>query len=157
MGATKFQLVDYEEEEYRIFAVHTALPGFRLAFLFNQLCGSYFILNPKEFEVDNHAKLPYYQFYDEEHFTHWKLIENKFETLNTTESSDLFSNALSNETKYLLPEYQKANFIIKVIGEDTNKTPDLWINYIKNSAHIQSAYEIPMTKVKKNTKKNLIF
>jgi len=157
MGATKFQLVDFEEEDYRIFAVHTALPGFRLAFLFNQLCGTYFIYNPNGFEMEKDITLSYYQFYDDAYFMDWKLIENKFETPLQEDRIDLFAQVALNEIRYLVPEFQKANYIIKVTGDESNSIPNTWLNYIKKSAHIQSAYEIPKTKVKKNTKKNLIF
>lgn len=155
MGATKLQSFDLEEE-YRIFAVHTALPGFRLAFLFNQLCEAQFVMSRSGFSPSKDALISVFEFDDDEHQVVWRIVENRYEIMSSPEGANLFLND-SPQTKFLIPEHNKANFLLKLEGETFDNTAEKWLNRIKSSLHIQSAYEISLDKIKKNSKKNLIF
>lgn len=157
----KLHLDDIEQDDYTLIALHTILPGFRLAYLLNKVLKLQFIKNKLGYTLIKNQKeigFTYFKFEDAKNFLTWKLIENKKEIQidkNTTEFN-LFEDITNESQQYLLiPELNKTDFILKIEGDLYEGQQNNLIEKIKEVNYIYSAYPINQEKFK--SKNNLIF
>ena len=157
----KLHLDDIEQDDYTLIALHTILPGFRLAYLLNKVLKLQFIKNKVEHTLiknQHEIGFTYFQYEDAKNFLTWKLIENKKEIQidkNTTEFN-LFETISNESQQYLLiPELNKTDFILKIEGDLYEDQQNNLIEKIKEVNYIYSAYPINQEQFK--SKNNLIF
>lgn len=157
----KLHLDDFDQDDYTLIALHTILPGFRLAYLLNKVLKLQFIKNKVEYTLiknQNEIGFTYFKFEDAKNFLTWKLIENKKEIQidkNTTEFN-LFEDITNESQQYLLiPELNKTDFILKIEGDLYEHQQNDLLEKIKEVNYIYSAYSINQEKFK--SKNNLIF
>ena len=89
----------------------------------------------------------------------WDLVENKkvVETNEIEANIDLFSNTKSSfsTTTYLLPEYKKVDYIVKIGNAENEIDLDQVISQISKIEAIKLVYSIAKDNIK--SKNNLIF
>jgi hypothetical protein len=89
----------------------------------------------------------------------WDLVENKkvVETNEIDSNIDLFSNTKSSfsTTTYLLPEYKKVDFFIKIENAESEIDLDKVISKISKIEAIKLVYSLAKENIK--SKNNLIF
>jgi len=162
MAIHKLSLGEFDEIDYYLIAIHTALEDYRLAFFINQKLP--IILGKSEDEVHINIKegettFSRFNYYDNENGISWDLVQNKNEVVQ--QKSDITENLFSNiieeiSTKvYLLPEFKKADYFLKIDNiEDTINVSEIKkiLNTIEN---VSTVYSVDIEQIK--SKNNLIF
>ncbi len=159
MGILKLTLSDFEEQDYRLIAIHSVHEDYRLAFLINQKLP--IVLSKSKETVNLKTKegevfFSKFVFETNELNPKWTLIQNINEiVIEKTNNQNLFENAvLTFETKvFLLPEVKKVDYLLKI--ENIDSAFDLFetIKIINEIQNITAVYEIENIK----SKNNLIF
>ena len=154
-------LEEINEVDYHLIAIHTTLEDYRLAYFINQQLP----VNLKKCTNDLHVKVKQgethfarFHYEDEDNLIFWDLIENK----NVVESKknelvrDLFSNSKASFSlaTYLIPEYKKVNFFLKIESENSLKLTE-FVQKINAIDKIAMVYSVDKNTIK--SKINLIF
>jgi hypothetical protein len=162
MAIHKVYIEDFEEEDYHLIALHTPLEDYRLAYFLNKELG--IGLYKSKFDIPlqiKKAKTSFvrFTFEDEKKVIIWDLVKNKnevenIENINTT---DLFSNSKNSfsSSAYLLPEYKKVDFFVKIENTANEIDLDNVISKISKIEAVKLAYSVAKDKIK--SKNNLIF
>lgn len=162
MAIHKIFIEDFEEEDYHLIALHTSIEDYRLAYFLNRELG--IELNKSKYDIPLQIKkvktsFARFTFEDEKKLILWDLVQNKNEIQNTENVStiDLFSNTKNSFTSsaYLLPEYNKVDFFIKIENAANEINIDDIISIISKIDAINLVYSIEKYKIK--SKNNLIF
>jgi len=162
MAVHKINIEDFEEEDYYLIAIHTSLEDYRLAYFLNRELG--ISLSKNKFDIGTQVKkvktsFTRFTFDDEQKLVLWDLVENKkvVETHEIEANIDLFSNTKSSfsTTTYLLPEYKKVDYIVKIGNAENEIDLDKVISQISKIEAIKLVYSIAKDNIK--SKNNLIF
>ncbi len=152
----------YDKIDYQLIAIHTALEDYRLAYHINKClpvilakCISNVSINDKLTEI----QFSRFFFDDEKKDMTWNLIQNKneFSTSNFTVNTGLFANSkiqISSKT-YLLPEYKKVDYFLKIENSIDPFIIKNALTQIKKIEQISTVYAIAIETIK--SKNNLIF
>jgi hypothetical protein len=162
MAVHKLDFDDFDEIDYHLVAIHTALEDYRLAYFINQKFPINLSKNKNEIQInikEGETKFSRFYYYDKEKAISWNLIQNKNEVIQqkNDNSQNLFSNInLEVSTKvYLLPEFKKVDYFLKIENLEDNMNV-IEIQFLLNTIeNISTAYTIETNKIK--TKNNLIF
>jgi hypothetical protein len=162
MAVHKLDFNDFNEIDYQLIAIHTALEDYRLAYFINQKLPINLSRNKEEIHInikEGETKFSRFYYYDKENEISWNLIQNKNEVIQQKKdnSPNLFSNInMEVSTKvFLLPEFKKVDYFLKIenIEKSLNSIKiELLLNTIEN---ISTAYNVETRKIK--SKNNLIF
>lgn len=158
----KTHLDELEEYDYQLIAIHTLLEDYRLAYFINQRLP----VNLKKCEKELHVRVKQgethfarFHFEDQENLILWDLIENKNSIILQENDviNDLFSDTSDNfsSSTYLLPEYKKVNFFLKIESEEAQLEISEFVSKINTIDKITMAYAVDKDKIK--SKNNLIF
>jgi hypothetical protein len=162
MAIHKVYIEDFEEEDYHLIGLHTPLEDYRLAYFLNKELG--IGLYKSKFDIPLQIKkvktsFVRFTFEDEKKVIIWDLVQNKnqvenIENINTT---DLFSNSKNSfsSSAYLLPEYKKVDFFVKIENTANEIDLDNVISKISKIEAVKLAYSVAKDKIK--SKNNLIF
>jgi hypothetical protein len=162
MAVHKINIEDFEENDYYVIAIHTSLEDYRLAYYLNRELG--ISLSKNKFDIGTQIKkvktsFTRFTFDDEQKLVLWDLVENKkvVETNEIDSNIDLFSNTKSSfsTTTYLLPEYKKVDFFIKIENAESEIDLDKVISKISKIEAIKLVYSLAKENIK--SKNNLIF
>lgn len=162
MAVHKINIEDFEENDYYVIAIHTSLEDYRLAYFLNRELG--ISLSKNKFDIGTQVKkiktsFTRFTFDDEQKLVLWDLVENKkvVETNEIDSNIDLFSNTKSSfsTTTYLLPEYKKVDFFIKIENAESEVDLDKVISKISKIEAIKLVYSLAKENIK--SKNNLIF
>ncbi|RAR71376.1 IPExxxVDY family protein [Flavobacterium aciduliphilum] len=162
MAVHKLHIEDFEEDDYHIIAIHTSLEEYRLAYFLNRDIEIKLSKNHLDILLEvkeGTCAFERFTFKDIKKDITWNLIQNKNnvkETL-TENTMGLFSNsgAVFSIHAYLIPEFKKVDFFLKIANvEEELNIPEIVakINAIKN---VTLVYSINKEKIK--SKNNLIF
>ena len=162
MANLKLSIEDFEEDDFFVIAVHTSLEDYRLAYFLNLNLGIF--LSKNKFDVESQEKtgtssFTRFTFKDKKNYINWDLVQNKNEIENTENNTtqDLFSgfkNKFSTSV-YLLPEYKKVDYIIKIENAENEIDINKIVVQINSIESIKMVYAIDPKKIK--SKNNLIF
>lgn len=158
----KLHLHDFYDDDYELIAIHSSLEDFRLAYFINQKlpillgkCADSIGLTTKNTEVF----FSKFVFEDEANDARWYLFENMVEAVSAVENNlqDLFldSKLEIEETFYLLPEFKKVDYFLKI--ENNHNIIDLQdiVKKLNAIERISAVYTVDPDKIK--SKNNLIF
>ena len=160
MAVKKLLLDDFfEEEQYILIGIHCTLEDYRLAFLINQVLDIRLKRKQEDvkFSKDN-SSFSLYEFNQEKQHIIYYLVANscKGKQDQQQDINSLFSNeAFLTTNKYLLPEFKKVNYLLKVETEFPLNKEKLILNKLLKIPQIVTAYSIDVDNLK--TKNNLIF
>ncbi|MFT5754810.1 MAG: hypothetical protein ACI9FW_000173 [Flavobacterium sp.] len=155
MAVFKLQLEDFSTTEYELIAIHTSIEVTKLAFLLNKSLSTRFHFFDSIDKTEKKLKGSFdrFIFFDSENQTSWNLIENKSIIKVENISNSLFENY--EQYMFMVPEYKKVDFILKVDTDD-NFLKIKEINHtISKIESISMSYTIDKNTIK--TKSNLIF
>ena len=162
MANHKLDLGEFDEIDYCLFAIHTSLEDYRLAFFINQILPINLSKSKNEIQINiKEGETTFSRFYydDIEGGLSWNLVQNKNEVIqyNKINNQNLFSNIhMEVSVKvFLLPEFKKVDYFLKI--EHNNDTVNgskiqLLLNTINS---ISTVYIVDTNKIK--SKNNLIF
>ena len=162
MATLKLYIDECEEIDFHLLAIHTTLDNYRLAYFLNQKLQLNLSKSTDEIKIKNKEGTTFFSrfiFEDVQHDVFWNLIENENEItleLNNT-NQGLFTEIKNSFTTkdFLVPEYKKVNFFLKIENSKDTFIPDELIKTVKSIDKIATAYIINLEKIK--SKNNLIF
>ena len=158
MGISRLNLEDFCNEVFSLFAIHTDLDDYRLAYFLNKYLG--INLCRKTFDLDfvnSKGSFSVFEYIDQTNFLKWSLISNIYNYNFSAKASndDLFveSNNLVQKVN-LLSEYKNVNYLLKIENNDSQVNSEDIVKEIKRIPQVITLYDI--NKDLKN-KENLIF
>lgn len=160
MAIKKLSLEDFfEEVDFTLIGIHTSIEDYRLAYLLNSKLRINLSRRKKNLDFNNASQFSIYEWEDNKQLNTWNLVSNvcKMETNNPVIETNLFNNTSKvTKTFYLLPEFKKVNYLLKIsdvqLGSIKNQRI---VSQIQDIAHIVTAYQIDIDQLK--SKNNLIF
>ena len=157
MAIHKIQINDFVSDDYELIAVHSSLDDYKLAYMLNKELGVQLSKNLAYVEIaipEGKSAFSNYIFDDEKNDVVWTLIENKTTIINSNkQTTSLFEQV--DITVFLLPEYKKADYLIKIENIDYGFDADEIIDTILKIKNVTTAYSVDTTNLK--SKNNLIF
>ena len=157
MAIHKIQINDFVSDDYELIAIHSSLEDYKLAYRLNKELGLQLQKNDNYIEIsisEGKSAFENFAFDDEKNDVIWTLIENKTTIINSNkQTSSLFEQV--DITVFLLPEYKKADYLIKIENIDYGFDADEIIDTILKIKNVTTAYSVDTTNLK--SKNNLIF
>ena len=157
MAIHKIQINDFVSDDYELIAVHSSLDDYKLAYMLNKELGVQLSKNLAYVEIaipEGKSSFSNYIFDDEKNDVVWTLIENKTTIINSNkQTTSLFEQV--DITVFLLPEFKKADYLIKIENIDYGFDSESIIEKIQEIKNVTTAYAIDITNLK--SKNNLIF
>ena len=157
MAIHKIQINDFVSDDYELIAVHSSLDDYKLAYMLNKELGIQLSKNLAYVEIaipEGKSAFSNYIFDDEKNDVVWTLIENKTTIINSNkQTTSLFEQV--DITVFLLPEFKKADYLIKIENIDYGFDSESIIEKIQGIKNVTTAYTIDITNLK--SKNNLIF
>jgi hypothetical protein len=162
MAIHKVYIEEFEEDDFHIIAIHTSLEDYRLAYFINREIA--IRLSKNDNDIQSHVKggrasFARFTFEDHENDIKWNLVQNKNEVegIENTISQDLFSNSKNtfSSSAYLLPEYKKVDFFLKIENAEKEINIAEIVSKISTIDSISMTYNVDKEKIK--SKNNLIF
>jgi len=158
LAISKLNLEDFCNEVFSLFAIHTDLDDYRLAYFLNKHLG--INLCRKAFDLDfvnSKGSFSVFEYIDQTNFLKWSLISNIYNYNFSVKASndDLFveSNNLVQKVN-LLTEYKNVNYLLKIENNESQVDLEDIAKEIKSIPQVITLYDI--NKDLKN-KENLIF
>lgn len=149
MAVYKLDLNDCDDDDYDLLGVHTTLECYHLAYFMNK---NFDIQFERKKNIDS---FEFYEFDDEKNMMLWNIISNK--TVKSIADKENSPEALfkidAEQVVYLLPEYKKVDYLIK-LSDNTYNLQNM-IDKMKAIPQIITTFAIDVTKLK--SKNNLNF
>jgi hypothetical protein len=161
MAVHKLQIDDFVTIDYELFAIHSSLEDYRLAYFINQNLRLLLEKCPKDVSVkarEGEGCFSRYFYEDQETGAIYNLIKNRSSKAVAQQSAaPLFADTLPEMATgiYLLPELKKVDYILKVENTPSFFAPSVLTAVLLDIKHITTAYTIGHDKLK--SKNNLIF
>jgi len=153
MQVYSLDIDDFNEDNYTLIGIHTALEDFKLAYLLNKNLDTHFSKANYSLDFESNASFSVYNDINEEYGFELYLISNSYNEERTNASDTI---VLATETKtYLIPEKKKVDYFIKIVGEPTQETIYKTVNKIKQITQIVTSYTVEIDSLK--SKQFLIF
>jgi len=144
---------DFDDEEYTLLGIHTALEDYKLAYLLNrelQLNLTKFTEGLTVENSDTTTSFSFYEYSNDSHECEWFLIANSAWKENSSEPNELLITA---ETKsYLIPEKKKVDYFLKITGHLKETAIQKTVQEVNQLEQIITTYTI-----NKNTLKSKDF
>jgi hypothetical protein len=162
MAKYKLLSEEYEEIDYQLIAIHTSIEDYRLAYFINKNLPITLSKCKADISIhENNQDIQFTRFFfdDQKNHIYWNLVQNKnqgYQNL-TTLSTGLFldNNASFSTKKYLIPEYKKVDFFLKIETDLTDLMFQQTLAALKTIPKISTVYPVAIEKIK--SKNNLIF
>jgi len=161
MPIKKLVLDDFfEEESFSLIGIHCTIEDYRLAFLLNKTLT--LKLRRQEKDIDNNNQettFSIFEWEDNAQFKTWNLVSNVCKVvsnqLNDRLDSLFSANQKITKTHHLVPEFSKANYLLKINNEFNFNKEKLILDKILKIDQIITAYSISPKSLK--SKDQLIF
>lgn len=161
MPAHKLVLDEVFDESYKLIAIHCSVEEYKLAYLLNKYLNLKLARSRKDidFQIDGMRILfALYTYEDQLKYCTFSLVSNvsKAEFKSDTKSNSLFGlKETTFKKNYLLPEFKKVDFFLKIDEEIEGVSEKLLLERIKEIPQVSLAYSIEDHQIK--SKENLIF
>nr|MBA3985886.1 IPExxxVDY family protein [Flavobacteriales bacterium] len=148
------------EDEFALLAIHCHEEDYNFAFFLNKYLG--LSLKKKEKDLDLLQKnipvsFPLFEHRDESTENVIFLVGNRFKTTyqKTTSAGSLFAQENEEKTYYLIPEYKKTDYFLKIISDSPKDVEELFLSKVIKIPIVITAYSLDYTILK--SKQNLNF
>lgn len=162
MAHHKLMLDEDFNEEFSLLAIHCSEEAYKMAYLLNTHLGLQLEREKIDLEYSNNgfeATFPLFQYVNDLQYTTYYLVANKCKlaVANEPGTGDLFELEPTEKMKttFLLPEFSKVDFFLKIQSDFTTIPIRKIIASINEIKQVISSYEIANEKIK--SKNNLIF
>jgi len=150
MALYKLHLDDFQNIDYCLYAIHTELEDYRLAYGINSTLGSKLKRKNKDLGAGIHNKyyFPVFEWNNVLLDNTWNLIKNGCKIELTSQGEGLFAGGSENTTKIvpLLEDYPSANFFLKIEGQE--KPSKKIISLLSKMPEINMAYSVDLDAIK---------
>ena len=161
MGIHKLHLEEFDEIDYQLIAIHSSLEDYRLAYYINQNLPINLKKENCNIQISNkegETQFTRFVFEDSKDIA-WNLIQNKNDVFVPSQNSNQGLFAETNNkfsTKiYLIPEFKKVDYFLKIENGEVNIDVSKITNCIKKIDRVSTVYAVEVEKIK--SKNNLIF
>ena len=141
MAIHKIQINDFVSDDYELIAVHSSLDDYKLAYMLNKELGIQLSKNLAYVEIaipEGKSAFSNYIFDDEKNDVVWTLIENKTTIINSNkQTTSLFEQV--DITVFLLPEFKKADYLIKIENIDYGCDSESIVDKIQEIKNVTTA------------------
>lgn len=162
MAIHKVYIEEFEEDDFQIIAIHTSLEDYRLAYFLNRDLGIRLSKNQNDIQSqikEGETSFARFTFEDKKNAIKWDLVQNKNEVEENDNNNPqgLFSESENpfTATAYLLPEYKKVDFFLKIENAENEIDVSEIVSKISTIDTVTMSYNIDKDKIK--SKNNLIF
>tara|TARA_R110000850_G_scaffold271031_2_gene404732 strand:- start:123340 stop:123804 length:465 start_codon:yes stop_codon:yes gene_type:complete len=147
------------EEEFLLFALHCNIEEHKLAFLINK----HFDLKLKRrekdldfFSKDGNITYPIFEFLDSQNEDVFYLVNNTCKTTleTTTSAGSLFETDVEEKIYYLIPEYKKADYLLKIASDNINNIEPFLLSKLVKLPYVVTAYTLDYKELKSRTNLN---
>ncbi|WP_111308873.1 IPExxxVDY family protein [Confluentibacter sediminis] len=149
----------FEEASYTLIAIHCTVEDYRLAYLLNDYLKIHLTRKPSDLDYNNgKSTFSIFEWEDPKYLITWNLVHNvcKSELYQKANQHSLFdSEEKITKTFYLIPEYKRVNYFLKIDDEFNDNKEKYIIDTILKIPQISTAYSIDGNQLK--SKNNLIF
>ena len=149
----------FEEASYTLIAIHCTVEDYRLAYLLNDYLKIHLTRKPSDLDYNNgKSTFSIFEWEDPKYLITWNLVHNvcKSELYQKANQQSLFdSEEKITKMFYLIPEYKRVNYFLKINDEFNDKKEKHIIDTILKIPQISTAYSIDGNQLK--SKNNLIF
>ncbi len=153
-------LLDDVEDNYHLLAIHSSLEEFKMAFLLNM--NLQLSLKRTPFDVDfNHGEVqalyPLYFFREPTKYRTYYLFKNKYKgsVKKVVSSGSLFvEEENSTQLTYLIPEYNKVDYFLKIEDDLGEEHIQYLLNSISRIPRVITTYIVDVNQLK--SRNNLI-
>ena len=150
MALYKLHLDDFQNIDYCVYAIHTELEDYRLAYGINLTFGSKLERKNMDLGVGTRNKyyFPIFEWNNNFLDNTWNLIKNSCKIELKSQGVGLFAGGSENTTKVvaLLEDYPSANFFLKIEGRE--KPSQKIISMLSKIPDINMAYSIDLDTIK---------
>lgn len=154
-------LLEVEDEHFNLIAIYSSLEGYKMAYLLNKFFKVR--LERERTDIDfnyseYNALYAHFSHKDPNSYYSIDLVANKFKgkPKKILSSGSLFEEEeLSPQEVYLIPEYKKVDYFLKISEEIQQKEFNKMLNKIGQVPGVQAAYAVDIENLK--SKQNLIF
>ena len=151
----------YEKIDYQLIAIHSTLEDYRLAYYINQNLPINLQKGNCNIQISNkegETQFTRFVFEDSKDIS-WDLVQNQNDVFVPSQKSNqgLFaesSNKFSTKI-YLIPEFKKVDYFLKIENSEVNIDMSKITNCIKKIDRVSTVYAVEVEKIK--SKNNLIF
>jgi hypothetical protein len=161
MAIHKLHLEEFDEIDYQLIAIHSSLEDYRLAYYINQNLPINLKKENCNIQISNkegETQFTRFVFEDSKDIT-WNLVQNKNNVFVPSQNSNQGLFAETNNkfsTKiYLIPEFKKVDYFLKIENGEVNIDVSKITNCIKKIERVSTVYAVEVEKIK--SKNNLIF
>lgn len=156
----KLDMGEEFEEPYTLIAVHCGEEEYKVAYLMNQHLNTRFQRRRIDIDFPSEGMMvtfPIFDFLDEFNYSQFYLVANKCRIVEASmqSSGGLFSEIDSEKDHFLLSEFKKVDYFLKIYSDFENVSLQSLISQINNIEQIVSAYVVETDSIK--SKNNLIF
>ena len=154
-------LLEVEDESFNLIAIYSSLEGYKMAYFLNKYLGIKLERERRDIDFNHNEYSALYALYshkDPNSYYSLDLVANKFkgEPKRILSSGSLFDEEeLSPQEVYLIPEYNKVDYFLKIGEEIQPKEFNRMLNTVGQIPGVQAAYAIDVDNLK--SKQNLIF
>ncbi len=149
----------FDEALYSLIAIHCTIEDYRIAYLLNQKLNINLARKPRDLEFSLKASTySIFEWEDCNDLIIWNLVSNisKTETIQESNYKSLFdTNEKIVKTNYLIPEYKKVNYFLKIDSELSLAQEKNILNKVLEIPQIATAFTVNASQLK--SKDNLIF
>ena len=157
MAVHKLSIDEFDEVNYDLVAIHTTLEDYHLAFFINRQLPITLSRNPEGIAAtyrQHETVFSRYTFENPEHDIAWTLLQNKTQVMTKRKNSaDLFGYSEVAASAYLIPEFRKVDYFLK-IEDDTVHMPQV-LAQLQRLDRVTTVYRLDATSIK--SRNNLIF
>ena len=147
-------LEDYSEDQFCLFAIHSNVEDYAMAFALNQALKLKLRRSQSDYDLNNLISFPFFEWQDEIQDISWHLLCNTSITRDSQLLGNLFPDELTENRHYLIPEFKDADYILRTeLG--MQEAASTISNKILAIPNVITAYEIDVETLK--SKENLIF
>lgn len=161
MAIHKLHLEEFDEIDYQLIAIHSTLEDYRLAYYINQNLPINLKKGNCNIQISNkegETQFTRFVFEDSKDIA-WNLVQNQNDVFVSSQNSNQGLFAESNNkfsTKiYLIPEFKKVDYFLKIENGEVKIDVTKITNSIKKIDRVSTVYAVEVEKIK--SKNNLIF
>lgn len=154
-------VLDDDDTPFKLIAIHCSSEEYKLAFLLNRHLNIKLARTRKDHDFTSRAVRAEFALYTYNHhqqYCNYYLISNKFRVMSKarSEANSLFGEeAMDSNVIYLLPQYKKVDYLLKIEEAYETVSEKKLLEQIKDISQVATAYAIDTENLK--FKENLIF
>lgn len=139
-----------EETVFSLFAIHSNLEDYALAYALNSVLGLHLRRTVKDLELDRDGFFVVFEWKDQTSYREWTLFKNSGTEYSRGSEVGLFKNEPEVKRRSLIPEKREVDFFLKLEGDEKNlkllpgllSIPKVSTAYRLETAKLKSRYNL---------------